>query len=57
MADTTWTHGCDFCCDPDAPVEYVAPLGYLCAACRRPESLEAIRREIAESWQARGTHG
>lgn len=44
-AGQTWSHGCDACAAA-APVEYVPPLGYLCAFCRRPESLEDLRCEI-----------
>jgi hypothetical protein len=49
MGDTTWTHGCD-ACDADTPVEYVPPIGYLCSSCRRPESLEDLRREMRDAW-------
>ena len=41
-----WTHGCDACGAADMPVEYVAPIGYLCAFCRRPESIEDLRRAM-----------
>lgn len=47
-----WTHGCD-ACQAAAPVEYVPPLGYLCAFCRRPESLEDLRREIQHGTRRR----
>jgi hypothetical protein len=46
---TIWTHGCD-ACNADAPVEYVPPLGYLCAFCRRPESRSDLWREHREAW-------
>src|SRR5262249_4599642 len=46
MNKTPWTHGCD-ACDADAPVEYVPPIGYLCEACRTPQRLAELRRELA----------
>lgn len=47
MTDRTiWTHGCD-ACDADEPVEYVAPLGYLCEQCRtEPERRREIERVV-----------
>lgn len=44
-ARRVWTHGCD-ACDADAPVVYVPVVGYLCAFCRRPESLDDLRRRL-----------
>lgn len=41
----TWTHGCDNC-DAVEPVEYVAPLGYLCEECRKPETLAKLEKEF-----------
>ena len=44
-ASKTWTYGCD-ACDDDVLVMYVNPIGYLCASCRKPETIEAIRRML-----------
>ena len=44
-SDTTWTHGCDACGAPD-PVEYVQPVGYLCAKCREPEAFKKVLVEL-----------
>jgi hypothetical protein len=44
MTDRTGTQGCD-ACDADEPVQYVPPLGYLCARCREPAVIDRLWNE------------
>lgn len=47
-----WDTGCDNCRDESAPVEYVAPIGYLCEKCRTPETIELIEARMEQGWKS-----
>jgi hypothetical protein len=46
--ESVWTMGCDACGAED-PVEYVSPIGYLCAFCRRKESIQSLLKEMRDA--------